>query len=156
MTTPAVPRQSTETVVVLEASLDDCNPQVIGYVLERALELGALDAYAAPVQMKKGRPGVVVTLLVRPAQREEMIALLLRETTTLGVRATPTERIVLEREFITAMTEFGAIRMKAAANGEKAMPEYEDCRAAARRYDVSIQGVMDAARRAWFEKQNKH
>jgi len=145
----------TETIVVLEASLDDCNPQVVGYVLERALELGALDAYAAPVQMKKFRPGVVVTLLVRPAQREEMVALLLRETTTLGVRATPTERIVLEREFITLTTEFGAIRLKAAANGEKATPEYEDCRAAARRYDVSIHSVMDAARRAWFKIQNK-
>ena len=146
----------TERILVLEASLDDCNPQVIGYVLERALEMGALDAYATPVQMKKFRPGVAVTLLARPEQRQIMTELLLRETTTLGVRVAPTERVLLAREHISVMTEFGAIRLKVAAEGQKAMPEYEDCRAAARQHDVPIRQVMGAAQQAWCAFQEKH
>ncbi|MGH9393960.1 MAG: nickel insertion protein [Terriglobales bacterium] len=136
-----------ESILMIEASLDDCSPQIIGYVLERALELGALDAYTTAAQMKKFRPGVVVTLLARPQDRETLVALLLRETTTLGVRVAATERWVLPREVVRVATEFGEIRVKRAGErtGEKAAAEYDDCRAAARRHDVPILQVMRAA-----------
>ncbi|MGH9480772.1 MAG: nickel insertion protein [Terriglobales bacterium] len=136
-----------ETILVLETSLDDCNPQVVGYVLERALELGALDAYATPAQMKKQRPGVVLTLLARPAARNALAELLLRETSTLGVRVASCERLVLERKIVQVETPFGPIAVKVA--GGKAMPEYENCRAAARRSGVPLSRVIEAARAAW-------
>lgn len=136
----------TETIVELQTTLDDCSPQLIGYVLERALELGALDAYSAPVQMKKNRPGVLVTLLARPELQQALAELLLAETTTLGVRVHVTERIVSERSVTTVDTFYGPIRLK--VSGDRALPEYEDCRAAARRHGVPLQRVQDAARRA--------
>jgi pyridinium-3,5-bisthiocarboxylic acid mononucleotide nickel chelatase len=139
-----------ETILEIETSLDDCNPQVIGYVLERAFELGALDAYTTPAQMKKGRPGVVVTVLARPGEREALVELLLRETPTLGVRITACEREVLEREVLRVSTAYGEIAVKVA--GEKITPEYEDCRAAARRHGVPIGSIMELARQAWRER----
>lgn len=136
-----------EAIVMIETSVDDCNPQVIGYVLERALEMGALDAYTTPVQMKKGRPGVVITLLARPADSEALAALLLRETTSLGVRLQPCERLVLERRLVRVETPYGPITLKIA--GEKAAPEYEECRAAALRHGVPLARVEAAARSAF-------
>lgn len=140
-----------EQIVILETSVDDCNPQIIGYVLERALEMGALDAYTVPVQMKKGRPGVVITLLGRPADRDALAGLLLRETTTLGVRVQLCERLVLERDSATVETPFGPISLKVA--GAKAAPEYEDCRQAARRHGVPLAVVEAAALAAWRARQ---
>ncbi|MGH9485612.1 MAG: nickel insertion protein, partial [Terriglobales bacterium] len=93
-----------ETILELETTLDDCSPQVIGYVLERALALGALDAYTTPVQMKKSRPGVLLTLLARPELREPLLDLLLTETTTLGVRVRSSERMICERRTATVNT----------------------------------------------------
>ncbi|MGH9486851.1 MAG: nickel insertion protein [Terriglobales bacterium] len=139
-----------ETVLELVTAVDDCSPQVIGYVLERALELGALDAYTTPAQMKKGRPGVVITLLARPAQEEQLSRLLLEETTTLGVRIRPCRRIERERQWVQVETPFGSIRVKAA--GEKAMPEYEECRLAARRHGVPLARVQAAALAAWRDQ----
>lgn len=140
-------RIMTETILVIETSVDDLNPQVAGFVLERALALGALDAYCTPAQMKKNRPGLVITLLARPEDREVLVALLLRETTTLGVRVSACERTVLERALVTVATAYGDIAVKAA--GDKATPEYEDCRAAALRHDVPVQTVIAAALAAW-------
>ena len=142
-----------ETILVLETSLDDTQPQIVGYVLERALELGALDAYAQPLQMKKQRPGVLVTLLARPEQRAELVRLLLAETSSLGVRVSACEREVLERTSVTVTTAYGPIRVKRAAlpaaggggASGKAAPEYEDCRAAALRHGVALRRVMAAA-----------
>jgi len=136
-----------EPILMLETSVDDCNPQVIGYVLERALEMGALDAYTTPVQMKKSRPGVVITLLARPADRDALAGLLLRETTTLGVRVQACERLVLERRMETVETPYGPIAVKVA--GEKATPEYEDCRQAALRHQTPLAEVEAAARAAF-------
>lgn len=133
----------TEEILIIETSVDDCSPQIIGYVLERALELGALDAYCTAIQMKKNRPGVLVTLLCRPEQRASLVQLVLNETTTLGVRVSRCEREVLERHEITVTTAFGPIRVKVA--GDKAMPEYEDCRAAAVRHGVPFHSVLAAA-----------
>lgn len=137
----------TETIVELQTTLDDCSPQVIGYVLERAFELGALDAYSVPVQMKKNRPGVLLTLLARPELQQGLAELLLTETTTLGVRVHVTERIVCDRSVTTLDTLYGPIRVK--VSGDRALPEYEDCRAAARRHRVPVRRVQEAAVSAW-------
>ncbi|MGH9472192.1 MAG: nickel insertion protein [Terriglobales bacterium] len=137
------PARTTESILLLQCSLDDCSPQIIGYVLERALELGALDAYTTPLHMKKCRPGVELTLLARPEQRDPLLDLLLAETPTLGVRLLPCERVVLVRDMITVATPYGPIRVK--RSGDKLAPEYEDCRAAARRAGVPLRQVVQAA-----------
>jgi pyridinium-3,5-bisthiocarboxylic acid mononucleotide nickel chelatase len=147
---------SGDRVVVLECALDDATPQVVAYAIERSLEQGALDGMAAPVTMKKGRPGTLLTVLCRPEDEEQLEKLIFRETTTLGIRRREEERVVLDRELVAVETAFGKIRVKiASAAGEilNAMPEYEDCRRAAREHDVPLRTVMEAAQAAWVERQ---
>ncbi|MBL8191192.1 MAG: nickel pincer cofactor biosynthesis protein LarC, partial [Acidobacteria bacterium] len=139
------------TVTVIEANIDDLNGQVFGHLMEKALAEGALDVFYTPVQMKKNRPGVLVTLLCRPEDRQQMTELLFRETTTLGVRYREEQREILQREFVKVETEFGAIKMKIArANDGRLVnyaPEFEDCRLAAELYQVPIRQVQLAALR---------
>jgi uncharacterized protein (TIGR00299 family) protein len=138
----------TEDLIVLEANLDDMNPQVYAYFAERALEAGALDVFSIPVQMKKNRPGQLVTLLCRPADRENFSELLFRETTTLGVRQSEVKRRALQRESAVVDTPFGSVRVKIARlNGHilNVAPEYEDCRKAAAKHDVPLKEVLAAA-----------
>ena len=145
---------SGDRVVVLECALDDATPQVLAHAMELALEHGALDAMAAPVTMKKGRLGTLLTLLCKPEREDELEKLLFRETTTLGIRRREEERVILEREFVTVDTQYGKVRMKiASAAGEilNAMPEYEDCRRAAREHGVALRAVMEAAMAAYSE-----
>ncbi|MGH9467922.1 MAG: nickel insertion protein [Terriglobales bacterium] len=139
-----------ETVLELVTALDDCTPQVIAYVTERALELGALDAYTTPAQMKKGRPGVELTLMARPESKAALLELLLSETTSLGVRIRVCERVVLPRQIVAVETAYGSIRVKVA--GAKAMPEYEDCRIAARAHHAPLARVQEAALAAWSRR----
>jgi hypothetical protein len=149
---------SKDRVVVLECALDDATPQVLAHAIELALEHGALDVMAAPVTMKKGRPGTLLTVLAKPEKEEELEKLLFRETTTLGIRRREEERVVLDREFVTVETQYGKVRMKiASAGGEilNAMPEYEDCRCAAREHDVALRAVMEAATAAWSDSSVK-
>ncbi|MDE3103602.1 MAG: nickel pincer cofactor biosynthesis protein LarC [Acidobacteriota bacterium] len=141
------------TVTVIETALDDLSPQVIAHVMERALALGALDAMLTPVQMKKGRPGTLLTLLAAPAQAAELTQLLLRETSTLGVRTRVEQRICLERSHVPVQTPYGAIRIKvgtAADETRNAAPEFEDCRAAAAQHQVPVKLVLQAATAAWL------
>ena len=141
----------TDEVIVLETALDDCSPQVLAYVSERALSLGALDVMLAPVQMKKGRPGTLITLLCTPGTESTFPDLLFRETSTLGIRTRRESRLILAREILTVATPFGSIRVKrASSNGEtrNLAPEFEDCRAAAERHGVAIKDVQQAALRA--------
>ena len=161
MGTEGVPRDrgsfARDRVVVLECALDDATPQVLAHAMELALEHGALDAMAAPVTMKKGRLGTLVTVLCRPGDEAAMESLLFRETTTLGIRRREEERVVLERELVTVETPFGKIRLKIASGGGEilnAMPEYEDCRRAAREYEVPIRTVMEVAA-AEYAAQNR-
>ncbi len=143
-----------DRVVVLECALDDATPQVLAHAMELALEHGALDAMAAPVTMKKGRLGTLLTVLCKPENEDDLEKLLFRETTTLGIRRREEERVILDREFVTVETQFGRIRMKiASAAGEilNAMPEYEDCRRAAREHAVALRAVMEAALAAYGE-----
>jgi len=145
---------SGDRVVVLECALDDATPQVLAHAMELALEHGALDAMAAPVTMKKGRLGTLLTVLCKPEHEDELEKLLFRETTTLGIRRREEERVILEREFVTVDTQYGKVRMKiASATGEilNAMPEYEDCRRAAREHGVALRAVMEAAMAAYSE-----
>jgi uncharacterized protein (DUF111 family) len=140
---------------VIEANIDDLNPQVFGHLMERVLAAGALDIFYTPVQMKKNRPGVLVTLLCKPEDRERMIELIFRETTTLGVRYRNEQREILRREYVTVETPYGPIRIKVSkANDGREMnyaPEFEDCRAAAEKHEVGLRKVQMAALRAYLQ-----
>ncbi len=147
---------SDERLVVVETNIDDMSPQVYGYVLDEALKRGALDCYFTPVQMKKNRPGVLISILCRLSERDAMCELLLAETTTLGVRFYEVLRRALERETVSVLTEFGAIDVKVARlDGRivKEMPEYEQCRAAAQKFNVPLLTIEAAARASFLKLQ---
>jgi uncharacterized protein (TIGR00299 family) protein len=141
----------TTTVGVIEANIDDASPQIIGYTMERLLEAGALDAIVIPAQMKKGRPGVLVQVLAAPEKRDELIAVLLRETTTLGVRFYTAERRVQTREWIEVETPHGIVRVKAGENGFA--PEYEDARRIAAASGLPLKQVLAEAAHAYLKNQ---
>jgi hypothetical protein len=139
---------SEEMITVLEANLDDLNPQVFGYVMDRLLEEGALDVFGVPVQMKKSRPGMVLTVLCRPEDAANFTQFLFTETSTLGVRRREERRQVLTRKWVTVTTEWGDVRVKIASmNGTVTnyAPEYEDCRKIAAEHRVPLKVVMQAA-----------
>ena len=145
------------TIRVLEANLDDMNPQIFGYLLEKALAAGALDVFATPVQMKKSRPGTLVTILCKPEDEGKFQEMLFAETTTLGVRSHLVERRALPREFVKVETRFGEVRLKISRSDGRvlhASPEFEDCRKLAEEKNVPLQEVMEQAMRR-FEEQNK-
>jgi uncharacterized protein (TIGR00299 family) protein len=140
--------RSTERVAVLECAIDDATPQLTAHCMERALEEGALDVMCVPVVMKKGRMGSLLTILCRPERSEALQDLLLRETTTLGLRVREEDRIILQRRFIEVETVYGPIRVKIGSRDGKdlnLMPEYEDCVRAAREHGVPLKQVMQAA-----------
>jgi pyridinium-3,5-bisthiocarboxylic acid mononucleotide nickel chelatase len=143
---------SDETIRVLEANLDDMNPQIYGYFLEKALAAGAFDVFATPVQMKKNRPGFLITVLCAPEDEAKFQKMLFAETTTLGVRSAVAQRRVLPREWVTVVTQFGPVRVKVAyADGHilQAAPEFDDCRKLAAEKNVPLQQVLDEAMRQW-------
>jgi len=145
-----------ERLWMIETNMDDISPQILGHVMERAFELGALDCYFTSVQMKKNRPGVLLSILCRAAERSALSELLFSETTTLGVRAYEVERRALERALVAVETQYGSIDVKVAQlNGHivKAMPEYEQCRQAARDAKVPLRVVEDAARAALAQSE---
>jgi uncharacterized protein (TIGR00299 family) protein len=147
-----------ETVTVIETALDDLSPQVIAYVAEQALSAGALDVMLTPVVMKKGRPGTLLTILADPAKSDELTQLILRETSTLGVRIRQDKRICLERRHIPVTTEFGEIRMKVGFSREaelNAAPEFEDCKAAALQHGVALKQVQASAVAAYRGRSAK-
>lgn len=140
-----------ERLWMIETNMDDTSPQILGHVMERAFEFGALDCYFTSVQMKKNRPGVLLSILCREEQRTTLSELLFSETTTLGVRAYEVERRALQRRIVTVETQYGPIDVKVAQlNGHivKEMPEFEQCRQAARKADVPLRIVEEAARTA--------
>lgn len=147
----------TENVIVIETEIDDMSPQLLGPLSESLLSAGALDAYFTAVQMKKGRPGVLITVLARPEDRPAIEDLLLRETTTLGVRSTGWARTVLDRETVRVETPFGSIGVKLGRRGDRlynAQPEFDDCERAARASGAPIKEVWAAALAA-FEATRK-
>jgi len=141
-------KTATETITVLEANLDDLNPQVFGYVMDRLLEEGALDAFGMPVQMKKNRPGTLLTVLCKLEDAAKLTQLVFTETTTLGVRRREEVRQTLARRWENVHTPWGEVRIKIASlNGTVTnyAPEYEDCRRIAAEHHVPLKTVMQEA-----------
>jgi pyridinium-3,5-bisthiocarboxylic acid mononucleotide nickel chelatase len=147
-----------EMITVLEANLDDLNPQVFGYVLERLIEQGALDVFGMPVQMKKNRPGTLLTVLCKPEDENTLTDILFSETTTLGVRRRQQVRQTLARRWEQVHTPWGEVRIKIASrNGAVTnyAPEYEDCRRIASEQHVPLKTVMQEATRAYLGKEKR-
>ncbi len=140
---------ASERLWMIETNLDDASPQIIGHVMDRVFELGALDCYFTPVQMKKNRPGVLLSVLCAADQKEAVLKLLFEETTTLGVRSYEVERRALRRSMVQVETQYGPIDVKVAhLNGRvvNEMPEFEQCRQAAISAGVPLKAVEEAAR----------
>jgi len=149
----------TEVVTVLETALDDLSPQIIAHVAEAVLQQGALDVMLMPVIMKKGRPGTLFTILCESDKSGALAELLLRETSTLGVRMREDRRVLLQREHVAVATVYGKIRIKVGMlRGENlnANPEFEDCREAAAAHQVPVKHVQQAAMAAYANLQSKN
>ena len=140
-----------ERLLMIETNIDDMSPQLFGHVMNRAFELGALDCYFTPVQMKKNRPGMLLSILCEPDEREKFLQMLFTETTTIGARSYQVERRALPRETVRVQTRFGPIDVKVVhSNGDaRAMPEFEGCRAAAHKAGVALREVQEAASAAF-------
>ncbi len=148
---------ASEIVSVLEANIDDLNPQVFGYVIEKLIDAGALDVFGTPVQMKKNRPGMLLTVLSRTEDSQTLSRIIFAETSTLGIRMRDERREVLQRRSEAVRTQWGEVRMKIAnLNGTVTnyAPEYEDCRRIASEHGVPLKSVMQEAIRIYLDQQN--
>jgi len=137
-----------QAVAVLETNIDDLNPQFYETAVERLFAAGALDVFLTPIQMKKNRPGTLLTAICEPALTETLADIVLAETSTLGVRISRRERVCLERRWKEIATEFGTIRIKIAERSGReigASPEYEDCKRAALSHGVPVRRVHESA-----------
>ena len=146
------PNESNDRITVLEANLDDLSPQVLGYAMERLLAEGALDVFSVPVQMKKSRPGALLTVLAKMEDANRLTKLIFAETTTLGVRSREEWRQTLSRRWENVNTTWGPVRIKVASmNGTVSnyAPEYEDCRALAEAHHIPLKRVMEEALRTY-------
>jgi uncharacterized protein (TIGR00299 family) protein len=145
-------------VVVVEAEIDDMNPQIFGVLMDRLLAQGALDVFYTPIQMKKNRPGTLLTVIAAPEARESLTATIFRETTTIGVRYRDMARECLDRRTVTVTTSVGDVRIKVAArNGQlmNASPEFEDCVRLAAEHNVPAKNVQALAMKAWLDAGNR-
>ncbi|MBE0466699.1 MAG: nickel pincer cofactor biosynthesis protein LarC [Candidatus Desulforudis sp.] len=152
VTSAAAPAQ--ERLAVLETILDDVNPEYYPFFLERLKSAGARDAYLAPLIMKKGRPGIKLTVLAGPDEWQKLLTVILRETGTLGVRVRHEQRVVLERKILQVETAYGPVRVKVSSLDGAAVrvkPEFEDCRALALRHGVPVREIVGTAERAAAE-----
>jgi uncharacterized protein (TIGR00299 family) protein len=146
-----------DEIVVLEANLDDLSPQIIGYLAEQLLSEGALDVFTTAVQMKKSRPGTLLTVLAKPQDESKLRDMIFRESSTLGIRSRREKRHILTRRHEAVQTQWGEIRIKigsmAGADAQIA-PEYEDCRRIAAEHHVPLKTVMQEALRLYLDKKN--
>ncbi|HOM70740.1 MAG TPA: nickel pincer cofactor biosynthesis protein LarC [Armatimonadota bacterium] len=145
---------SSGRIVVIETNIDDFNPQFYDSVMERLFSAGALDVYLSPIQMKKNRPGTLLSVLCPFDKAHEFSEIVLKETSTLGVRITEWDRICLDRRWQEVETDYGRIRIKIGELGGKiinASPEYEDCKKAADAHNVPVKLVYDAAVAAYSD-----
>jgi len=143
-----------DTVTVVETNIDDLNPEFYDHVMDRLFEAGALDVFLTPVQMKRNRPAVKLSLLIKPDDLDPMLDILFTETTTLGVRLHEVARKKLTRESIVVDTPYGEVSVKLGLLGDtlkNVSPEYEDCRLLTQEQDVPLKEIYHAARRAALE-----
>lgn len=150
--TDATSTDGDEQIVVLETNLDDVPGQTLAHATEQLLAAGALDVFTVPIQMKKGRPGHLLTVLATPDNVSRMEEILFAETATLGIRRRTCDRRALARNQVTVNTSFGDIRLKVGRSAGRVLhvrPEYDDCAAAARRAGVALRVVQDAALESW-------
>ena len=143
-----------EPILMVEANLDDMNPQIGAFFAERAFAAGALDVFFAPVQMKKNRPGVLLSVLCRAELRDAVMDLFFEETTTLGVRCHEVLRRSLAREFVAVQTSYGEVRIKVSRSNGRIVnfsPEYEDCRRLAAAAAVPLKTVLQEATFAFWK-----
>lgn len=152
---------SSDTVALLETNIDDMNPQFYEHIMDRLFEAGALDVLLIPVQMKKNRPGIMLSVLAPPGLVNTLVSIIIDESTTLGVRISERQRYCLPRAFRHIQTRFGEMRAKLAYHGDrivKAIPEYEDCRRAAHDHSVPVSQVyaevQTACRDIVMEEEN--
>ena len=153
-----VPDWETDRVAVLETNLDDCSGEILGHFVETALVGGALDVFYTPVQMKKNRPGVLLTVLCAEANADQFTEMILRETSAFGVRCTIAARRKLRRGFADVKTRFGKVTVKLGKlNGQivQAAPEFESCKKVAVRAKVALKQVHEAASRAFFQRNDR-
>jgi uncharacterized protein (TIGR00299 family) protein len=149
--------QPSQTVVVIEAEIDDMNPQIFGVVMETLLAEGALDVFYTPIQMKKNRPGTLLSVIAPPSAREQLTSTIFRETTTIGVRYREMTRECLDREIVSVDTVFGAIRIKVARRGGAVVnvsPEFEDCVRIAAAAGRPVKEIQALASSAFLESRN--
>jgi uncharacterized protein (DUF111 family) len=141
-------------VAVIEATMDDMNPQVYGYFLEKAMASGALDIFSTPIQMKKNRPGLMLTCICAAAEVDRFAELIFKETTTIGIRYTVAQRKTLERRFLPIETAYGTVTMKISLLEGRVInyaPEFEECRRLAAENDVALKEVQAAAVHAYLQ-----
>jgi len=154
----ATEEAASEPIVITETVIDDSTPQLLAYVSELLLEGGAWDVYRLPVQMKKGRTGVQLTVLSSPERAPALREILLRETTSIGLRWRLENKMALAREFVDVETEWGRVPMKIArwSSGTvaNASPEYEVCRALAQEHRIPLKQVMQSAMQAWAKRES--
>jgi uncharacterized protein (TIGR00299 family) protein len=143
------------SVVVLECEIDDMNPQIFGVVMERLYAAGALEVFYVPVQMKKNRPGTLLTVVAPPGLRAALSAIIFKETTTIGLRYSEVDRECLVREHANVETAVGTVRMKLAWREGKlvnAVPEFDDCAKLAAAHDLPVKEVQALAVKAWGQR----
>lgn len=143
-----------ERVVLVECEIDDMNPQLYGPLMDKLYAVGALDVFYVPIQMKKNRPGTLVSVVTHPERRAAVTDIVFRETTTIGVRVTETDRERLEREQITVDTELGSVRFKVARRGGvvvNAAPEFDDCLRLAEEHGRPVKSVQTVATKAYLD-----
>ncbi len=146
-------------VAVIETNIDDMNPQIYDALMERLFAAGALDVYLTPIQMKKNRPGTLLSIICDPADTPRMTDIMFEETTSIGVRTSIAARTCLCRQTVEVETDYGLIRLKVARRGGKivnAQPEYEDCKAAAAKFSAPVKTVQDTAMAAFRISQDGH
>jgi uncharacterized protein (TIGR00299 family) protein len=148
----AVDRPAGDRVVVIECEIDDMNPQLFGAAMDRLYAAGALEVFYVPVQMKKNRPGTLLTVVAPPERRQSIADVVFGETTTIGLRYYEVDRECLDREIVSVETPLGPVRFKLASrNGRviNAVPEYEDCLALAKANNLPVKDVQAIAAQAY-------
>jgi uncharacterized protein (TIGR00299 family) protein len=149
-----IDKQRSETVVVLESNLDDMSPELLGYLMDSLFDAGAKDVSFSHIQMKKNRPGIQLQVVGQPEDRERLTAVIFRESTTLGVRISYSQRAVLQRGELMVDSPWGKMRVKKVINqdgGTVLLPEYEECRRIAKENDLALRDVY-----AWTAALSRH